>query len=113
MVSCTLMCSADPPVALVTAHVGLPKSVLVPPHGAAFCGSPRSSSMSHDGGASSLKCACVATGIRASATARANRLNAFIGCSLCESGFVEREQLAPRALRVGFAVDRRGGRGEV
>src|SRR5215471_3118986 len=106
MVSCTLMCSAEPPVACVTAQEGLPKSVLVPPHGAAFCGSPRSSSIIHDAGANSLKCACVATGTSRRTTASTARVNAFIGSSLRESGLIEGQQLAPRAFRVGLAVDR-------
>src|SRR5215470_15464784 len=106
MVSCTLMCSAEPPVACVTAHVGLPKSVLVPPHGAAFCGSPRSSSTSHDVGASSLKCACVAAGMNTRPMAITAGVRPFIGSSLRKGGLVECEQLAPGALGVGLAVDR-------
>src|SRR5580765_5268454 len=113
MVSCTLMCSAEPPVACVTAHDGLPKSVFVPPHGAAFCGSPRSFSISQDAGASSLKCACVATGASTRATTRANRIGVFIGDSSGECRLVQGQQLSPRAFRIGLAVDRRGAPGEV
>src|SRR5215813_14648472 len=110
MVSCTLMCSAEPPVACVIAQEGLPKSVLVPPHGAAFCGSPRSSSISHDAGASSLKCAWVATGTSRRTRASTIRVNAFIGSSLCESGLIEGQQLAPCTFGVGLAVDRHARR---
>src|SRR5438105_1538133 len=62
MVSITLRCSFDPPTACVTASLGFPQSVFVPPHGPAFCGSPRSSSISHDAGSTSLKCARATTG---------------------------------------------------
>src|SRR5580765_4354951 len=55
MVSCTLRCSFEPPTALLRAKLGLPQSALVPPHGPAFCGSPRSFSTIHDAGSTSLK----------------------------------------------------------
>src|SRR5436309_2521368 len=56
------MCSLEPPTALLTTLVGVPQSVLVPPQGPAFWGSPRSPSTSHDVGSRSLKCAWVTVG---------------------------------------------------
>src|SRR5262249_24739002 len=71
-----------PPVACVTAKLGLPQSVFEPPHGPAFWGSPRSFSISHEAGSMSLKCACVTAGKSASPPATTSaRANAFIRAS--------------------------------
>src|SRR5580765_462910 len=68
------MWSLDPPTALVIMYVGLPKSTLVPPHGAVFCGSPRSFSMIHEVGSSSLKCAWATAGTIPTSAAKTSRV---------------------------------------
>src|SRR5215203_4605225 len=58
-----------------------------PPHGPAFCGSPRSLVFSHDGGVSSLKCALVLVLVaRAVAITKAN-LNEFFTVRPSGNGF--------------------------
>ena len=75
MVSCTFRCSFEPPVTLVIASLGLTSGTA--PHGADFCGSPRSLSTIQDAGSSSLKCACTPAGT-ATAMARATASGIWI-----------------------------------
>src|SRR6185295_146510 len=61
-----------PPFTAVTAFVVVPGFASTPPQGASFCGSPLSSSTSHEAGSSSLKCALTIGATVAPSTATDN-----------------------------------------
>src|SRR5437773_12259762 len=77
--------------------VGLPQSVLVPPQGPAFCGSPRSFSTIHETGSRSLKWPYAAAGTTAISTANARRNLAECFMDMFSFG-----ALTARALSVFF-----------
>src|SRR6185295_12440828 len=61
-----------PPFTAVTAFVVVPGFASTPPQGASFCGSPLSSSTSHEAGSRSLKCALTIGATVAPSTATGN-----------------------------------------
>src|SRR6476661_3020167 len=87
MVSRTLRCSFEPPVTLVTASLAFTSGTA--PHGAAFCGSPRSFSTIQVAGSSSLKWAWTTAGAAVAAavtSANSTRADFFIDIPSLESG---------------------------